>query len=174
MNRKKLTIYFDMDGVLANFDKRCKEIGTATPWLDTKGFFRDLQPIGTPNDTIQLLQQLGYTVHVLTKVDNRGAIGQQRAVDKLNWIREHIPSLSINNAIIVPIDEDKTSYIKSDLSTSVLVDDYKVNLLQWQDMGGISVKFGNKFKNTRNYFQIVGDIFNIIPVVESLEMGVMR
>lgn len=169
--KKQLTVYFDMDGVLANFDKAVQEMGGIDnlPWLNSKGFFRKLQPIGTPNDTIQLLQGLGYNVYILSKVEVRDVAGQQRAIDKVNWCKEHLPSLPSENVIIVPYHENKVDYLKSDIRTSVLLDDYKENLKEWHNLGGYAVKFGNKFKETREYYQIKLDIFNLVPLVETFE-----
>ena len=59
---KKLKIYFDMDGVLANFDKAVNEMRhlDEVPWIHIPNFFRDLEPIGQPNITIAELQNKGY------------------------------------------------------------------------------------------------------------------
>lgn len=170
-NKKQLTVYFDMDGVLANFDKLVREMGGIDnlPWLEVRGFFRMLEPIGKPNNTIELLQNLGYQVYILSKVEVRDSDGQQRAKDKINWCKEFLPSLPTENVIIVPYHESKLDYLKSDIRTSVLLDDYKVNLKEWHDLGGYAVKFGNKFKQHREYYQITNDIFNLVPLVETFE-----
>jgi 5'(3')-deoxyribonucleotidase len=165
----KKTIYYDMDGVLANFDKECHRLShlDERPWLSIPGFFRGLEPIGNPNETIKLLQEMGYKVYILTKVEMRDRT--DRANDKIDWVMEHLPSLSVANLIIVPGHESKLDYIKTPIAESVLVDDYKGNLMEWHKAGGIAVKFGNKWKQERKYYQICCDIFNIIPLVESLK-----
>lgn len=170
MEKTVKAIYFDMDGVLANFDKDVKRMQSIDerPWLSVKDFFENLEVIGNPNATIEVLQNLGYQVYILSKVELRDKEGQARAKNKINWIKKNIPSLPIENAIIVPIHENKTDYIKTDLKHSVLVDDYKGNLTEWQNLGGIAVKFGYVWKSERPYFQIVQDLEQIIPIVESL------
>ena len=167
--KMNMTIYFDMDGVLADFDKAVKQQRhiDELPWLNIPHFFRDLEPIGSPNETILKLQQLGYDVYILTKVEQRDHM--QRVFDKMQWVAEHIPSLSLDKLICVPIHHDKTSYLKSPLSSSILLDDYKENLLLWKSLGGISVKFGNKIKSTRVYHQITNDISQLIPLVLKIE-----
>ena len=165
---KKLTIYFDMDGVLANFDKDVKKMShlDEVPWINIPKFFRNLQPIGNPNKTIQLLQDLGYKVFILTKVEQRDKM--DRVEDKVNWCKEHLPCIKMENIICVPGHLSKVDYIKSEMENSVLIDDYKGNLKEWKDLGGIAIKFGNKWKKEREYFQIVEDIFNSVSLIESL------
>ena len=44
------TIYLDMDGVLADFDKAVKALKhlDEQPWLTVPGFFKNLEVIGNP------------------------------------------------------------------------------------------------------------------------------
>ena len=167
---KNLTIYLDMDGVLANFDKAVKAMKHIyeQPWLDIPNFFFNLEPIGNPNQRIEELQQLGYKVYILSKVDISDH--SDRAIDKYDWIERHIPCISKEDVIIVPIDQEKTKYLKSDISKSVLLDDYKGNLIDWQNKGGIAVKFGNKVKTSRSYYQIINDIGNLKVLLEDIEV----
>lgn len=165
-----LTIYLDMDGVLANFDKAVQSMKHIydQPWLHIENFFLNLEPIGTPNQKIEELQSLGYKVYILTKVDISD--NPFRAMDKRKWISNHIPCLSQEEVIIVPINEEKTKYLRSDIRHSVLLDDYKENLLDWEKKGGISVKFGNKIKMARPYRQIVNDIGNLKVLLKDIEV----
>lgn len=162
------TIYFDMDGVLADFDKAVKNSRAGvTPWLTIKKFFADLKPIGNPEKTLNALISLGYEVKILSKVETRDT--EERAKDKIEWIKKHLPSFPLENVIIVPNHLQKIAYIQSKIEESVLVDDYKGNLIEWQNAGGIAVKFGNKLKNTRPYYQIEKDISNLLPLLEELK-----
>ena len=166
---KNLTIYFDMDGVLADFDRNVKEMSHLyeKPWLQVKEFFRNLLPIGTPDKTISQLKQKGYKVYILTKVEIRD--NPLRAMDKKAWLKKYIPSISEDEVIIVPIHREKTEYLRSDIHESILVDDYKGNLIEWQNRGGIAVKFGRYLKSSRPYLQIAETIENLIPLVEELK-----
>jgi len=166
---KNLTIYIDMDGVVANFDKAVKAMQHIyeQPWLDIPNFFLNLEPIGNPNARIEELQQLGYKVYILTKVDISD--GPERAINKYDWVSRHIPCISKDEVIIVPIDKEKTKYLRSDIKDSVLLDDYKGNLNDWTNKGGIAVKFGNKYKATRKYHQIVLDIGNLKNLLSDIE-----
>ena len=165
--KMKKTIYFDMDGVLANFDKAVKQAEIPQPWLNIPGFFSQLEPIGDPDKTIKALKEKGYTVYILSKVEVRD--NTERAKNKKEWISKFLPSVKEEDIIIVPIHEEKTAYIKSDIKDSILIDDYKGNLIEWQEKGGTAVKFGNKIKETRPYHQIVNSIAGIFNLLKEIE-----
>ena len=156
-----------MDGVLANFDKAVKQAEISQPWLNIPGFFSQLEPIGDPDQTIEALKEKGYTVYILSKVEVRD--NTERAKNKKEWISKFLPSIKEEDIIIVPIHEEKTAYIKSDIKDSILIDDYKGNLIEWQEKGGTAVKFGNKIKETRPYYQIANSIAGIFDLLKEIE-----
>jgi 5'(3')-deoxyribonucleotidase len=165
MNRKKLTLYFDMDGVLADFDKALQ---SDISRMYKKGFFENLEVIGTPNKVIELLQNLGYNVYILST----GIRNKYCEIEKRNWLKKHCPSIKEENIIICKTGDKKTDFIKTNIDNSVLIDDYKENLINWQSLGGIAIKFGNKYKPHRSYLQIVNDIFHVVAIVESLNNAI--
>lgn len=162
-------VYFDMDGVLANFDKGVEMFNhiDERPWLVIKDFYKNLEVIGNPNEVIETLQNLGYKVYLLSKVETRDEKGGERSEDKIFWAKKYLPSLPIQNIIIVPLHENKADYILTDIKESLLVDDYKENLKEWKALGGAIVKFGRVWKDERPYPQTT-NLFDIIPIVESL------
>ena len=160
--KKRLAIYFDMDGVQADFDKALEG---QFERMYQKGFFRNLEVIGNPNKVFKALQEKGFEVYILSAcVDSPYC-----EIEKIEWLREHCPSIKRENIILCKVGENKTDFIKTPIYRSVLVDDYKVNLLKWQEEGGHAIKFGRVFKTHRPYAQIALDLANVIPVIEKLE-----
>ena len=137
-----------MDGVIANFDKALE--GHIDRMFE-RGFFRNLEPIGTPNEVFSLLQSLGYNVNILTTAVRT----EYCAYEKVQWLREHCPSIDLNHIHIIYTGESKADNCPTDITDSILVDDYKANLSDWQSKGGTSIKFGNKWKVTRPYLQVI-------------------
>lgn len=154
-------LYFDMDGVLADLGKSldCNNMGM----MYKKGFFRNLEVIGNPNATFQLLQELGYNVYILSTAVKSKFCKQE----KIDWIKEYCPSILEENIIICYTGDNKANFVKTPISESILVDDYKVNLVNWIKAGGKVIKYGRIWKNTRPYPQAT-DHFQIVPIVESL------
>ena len=147
---KKRALYLDMDGVLANFEHGLNQHKEKpTPWLTEEKFFRNLPTINNPALELQVLVK-NFNIYILTKVETRDT--EQRAIDKKEWIKEHLPFIKEKNIIIVPYHERKIDYIPEN---GILVDDYKVNLIEWLENGkGMAIKFGKVLKATRNYPQI--------------------
>lgn len=87
-------IYFDMDGVLANFNgaihRELKPKEKPSERLE-KNFYLNLKPI---NETIELVQQLignGHDVYIASKPSSSSLYC---ASEKYAWVRKHIPELT--------------------------------------------------------------------------------
>lgn len=153
---KNQTIYLDMDGVVANFDEKATELShlDEKPWLSIPGFFRQLAPIGDPNSAVIALQEAGYKVKILTKVETRDT--NARAMDKILWLQEFMPAIQLEDIIIVPYHLSKTNFVTENPQNCILVDDYGKNLIEWQNFGGFPIKFrpSGNFKKPYNFVQI--------------------
>lgn len=135
----KKEFYFDMDGVLADFNK---ERGAVARFKYEQGFFTRLKPVKKHVKLAKKLIAKGYEVFVISASPH---IKADR--DKKQWLTEHLPELSKRNIIIVRIGENKADYVR-DMGNSVLFDDYGKNVRQWQANGGkaYKVKASKKIK----------------------------
>lgn len=159
------TIYLDMDGVLADFDKEVKALKhlDEQPWLTIPGFFKNLEVIGNPDSMIKTLKNYGHTVKILSKVEVRDTLA--RAFDKMAWVQKNLPSMNTEDVIIVPYHEKKIDFIQSNISTSILVDDYSVNLKEWAQFGGMPVKFRQGEKKDNYQFLQINDLAELDQIV---------
>lgn len=86
MNKK--VIYVDMDGVLADYNGRCKELNVNPNNTDNiDGFFRSLKPLPGAIEAYRKLNEI-YDVYVLSTApwENVTALS-----DKNAWIKEYLP-----------------------------------------------------------------------------------
>lgn len=143
-------LYLDMDGVLADFDKRYAEITgmtceearhlpTSTFWAelgDAKfNIYRELEPMSDAYDLVDGVlkrsREGNYTVGVLTAIPKFGKI-PMAAQHKRDWIEYHFPMLAYHFHI-GPWAQDKQKHC---LNNDILIDDSHMNIPQWQDAGG--------------------------------------
>lgn len=120
--------YFDMDGVLADFNS---EPNAIERFSKEAGFFQKLAPTKL---VAAINTQLAYNnsdVYILTASPNVRA-----DIDKTLWLYEHMPNLNPEHIIIVRNGKDKAKYAKG----NILIDDYSDNLLYWEAQGGVGVK----------------------------------
>lgn len=139
----KPIIYFDMDGVLANWNWEKSEEhpdGVTMEEVFTPGYFRNLKPIDEYVQFAKDCKSKGIDVKILSK-SIYTAINE-----KWEWLQEYMPFINKEDIYFVPLDENKNDYIQTDNPYAILIDDYNPNLYNWQ---GISIKAITE-KNTIN------------------------
>jgi hypothetical protein len=146
--RKINKIYLDLDGVIADFNKKYKELFDIFPnkaekdktfdklftsFIEQQGFATlDLMP-----NAIQLmdyLRQTGIDVEILSSTASEHRHDEIRP-QKLKWLK--------NNQIEFPAILVPGAYLKKELATptAILIDDTPKNITQWQEAGGIGILY---------------------------------
>jgi 5'-nucleotidase len=88
--KNKLTIFIDMDGVLADFESAAKLLPTEVKRPDLALDFSTFKPMPGAIKAVGKLIAMGHEVFIATTPpwDNPNAWGQKR-----HWVQEHLPSL---------------------------------------------------------------------------------
>ena len=88
-NCSKLTIFLDMDGVLANFEKAAAQIPDVKR-PDEVLDFSTFEPMPGAIDAVEKIIAMGHDVFIATTPpwNNPSAWGQKR-----DWVEEHLPQL---------------------------------------------------------------------------------
>jgi 5'(3')-deoxyribonucleotidase len=129
---KKIIIYCDMDGVLADFDK----VKNAVAIYKTEpNFFYDLEPINENVNAIKKLIAKNYLVKILSKSPHEKADS-----DKRKWLEKYLPEIENENIIFARPHETKISFVNElEKSFSLLLDDYEKNIQEWRNENGIAI-----------------------------------
>lgn len=119
-------VFFDMDGVLAEFNEEATFSDLYTP-----GYFRKLSPQHNIVEAMKNLTEQGVRTFVLTSVLKDHPTAR---AEKMDWIREYAPFME-DHVIFVLYGERKSDYISCIDSSDVLIDDFGLNIRQWPGTG---------------------------------------
>lgn len=129
---KKLVIYCDMDGVLADFDKVPNAVAR---YKNEEGFFFNLEPIAENVNAIKHLIKQGYQVKILSKSPHEKA-----DYDKRLWLEKYLPQIKIENMIFARPEQKKIDFVNDfEKNFSLLLDDYEKNIQEWREQNGLAL-----------------------------------
>lgn len=138
------TIYLDLDGVFANFNKGIAEVGAKrglTSYEDTwkvldqeDHFFLKLEPLPGAIDMFNLIYSSFPNVKMLTALPIITGNFVTAAEDKTKWVHSYLsPTIEV---ICSNGWADKKNYCKPD---DVLIDDMQRNIDDWNKAGGYGI-----------------------------------
>ena len=139
-------IYLDMDGVIADFNKRYKELYKIEPKeADTYKTFdkfftmfiaeRQFATLNLMPDAMELinyLRSLKVTTEILSSTSSEKRDAEIRE-QKIEWLKNHNIEFPVN---LVPGKRFKRDFSNSN---SLLIDDTSQNIDQWRVEGGIGI-----------------------------------
>lgn len=126
------TIYFDMDGTIAN-------LYGVENWLNSL-IAKETTPYEKAKPLLYLsllarllnnLQRKGYKIGIISWLAKNSNAEYDEAVKiaKLNWLKTHLASVQFDEIHIVPYGTPKESFSKSEMD--ILFDDEKPNRENW-------------------------------------------
>jgi hypothetical protein len=141
-------IYLDMDGVIADFDKRYIELFNITTkqserdkkWVQFFDKFIEERHFATLDlmpEAIELMDYLkstGIPIIILSSTSSENRDGKIRP-QKMEWLNKHKIDFPV---ILVPGAHLKKDYAKPD---SILIDDTNKNIDEWRRAGGIGILY---------------------------------
>lgn len=148
MKRRK-TIYIDLDGTAAEWR------AAASPAdLKKKGYFATLRPTEIAAFANDLAKNPACEAFILSAY-----IPDTYAFDeKHEWSDRHMPHFDHEHRLMVPCGINKAAFVMEALrrpltKDDVLIDDYSVNLIEWEAAGGTAIKWLNGINGNNHTFR---------------------
>lgn len=142
-------VYFDMDGVLANFEGHFQElshlnidsVSDEELWkiIEAHGkrkFFSELPWMPGGKQMWDFAIQNFLQVKILSALGKSDAKDHQASAGKLLWLNKNIPSIRESDIHLVPNKHVKKHYCKSG---DILIDDTQIVITEWIHKGGIGI-----------------------------------
>ena len=168
-------LYIDFDGVVMDtipplYDALQKSGADVTNESEIRVFFAsyDFSKIinddNILNDSINCIKKLidskMFEISFLTHVNSltEGCV-------KVEYLRRHFKDITI---IMVPKEISKTRVVHS--KDAILVDDYSGNLKEWEENGGIAVRFSKELES--HGYKVLNHLDELIDMFKDEEVGV--
>ena len=165
LSLKDITVYVDMDGVLADlfnhaagiYDVEHYNQMTPAQWEEffktsnAYELFRNLPAFPTANKLLQTVKDFagGYTIlSSPLSFDKEGSIKGKR-----EWLNKNI-TVPADNIIF---EHEKYKYATTNGKPNILIDDYGVNIRKWQAAGGIAIKYQADEDSLQTVFKALRD-----------------
>lgn len=142
--------YFDMDGVLAEYDYNCF-LGENPPYLTKDSHcYKDLKADVKAIEVMTKLHERKKQVCVLTNPTNLGHLYVEQVRDKIKWLNNYVTWLDIKTQFIA-IPGPKRNIMETIRKPKnqpitmhdILIDDWNPNLNTWNQAGGLALKYCN-------------------------------
>ena len=161
-------LYIDFDGVIMNTieityqDMTNKNINQDNQ-KEVRDYYKNLDWIQllkkskVINNSIECIEKIieseKFEISILTHVNSL-----HEAVEKIKFIRKYFKDITI---IPVPRELSKTEMVH--VEDSILIDDYAGNLQEWQEKGGIAIRFSEKMHGKG--FIVIDKLDKILDIV---------
>jgi hypothetical protein len=176
---KGVTVYVDMDGVLADLFNYAGEINnvehynkmTPDQWekffKDSNAYelFKGLPAFPTANKLLEIVKSFAGGYKILSSPLNFDKAGSIKG--KKEWLSKHIN---------VPADawvfeHEKQMYANTNGVPNILIDDYGVNIRKWQAAGGIAIKYQADEDSLKKVLDGLRDAKEILTNKDNVDEG---
>ena len=150
-----MNIYFDMDGVIADFDRGVKELCGIDPidqsirseeitvqmWNAIRKvphFYYKLEPLEEGMELFRILYDAcPEKIQILSAQPKQKRRILTAEPDKRAWCEKYLPDIPVN----ITLRREKPLFARP---RNILIDDYIANIINWEKEGGIGIHFTSK------------------------------
>lgn len=131
LEEKKPTLYIDVDGTLTAW----REKAGPDLWM-CPDYIWSCERLENVIEAVKLLISRYKKVKFLS-----ASVSEKASYEKKKFLKDIFGALSEEHFIFIPYGKDKSDYV--DPAMGILLDDYSVNCLNWEEKGGLAIKLRN-------------------------------
>lgn len=177
------TLWFDKDGVLAQYDYSIyeAEYGAPAPWkIRNTHVFRSIDPYQNmcaafkriyKESADKPISERRCNIKVLTAVSD-GLTLSEHVMDGMHWCKKNLELKERDFYACAVSKESIPVSLRAEITRyDILLDDYNPNLIKWKEAGGTAVKVVNGINSINKEFpwvhvtsdaDYIYDVFNLI------------
>lgn len=159
-----LTILFDADNTLFRFSTY-REEHDALSRMYTKGFFKYLSIFEEAPVVIESLQRMGIRCGIISSAIDSPYCREE----KLESFHYYFPTIPDELIYILDPGTDKC-YLFEDVSSIILVEDFRDNIIKWYEAGGVAIK--KAFSKKQRVVPSINSLVELFPML--VELGVLE
>ncbi len=145
-------LFVDMDGTLAKFHDEDRYLER----MFEKDFFRNLSPFENLTQGLNKFSEAYPDVEIFILSATVQGEPPYCRTEKHAWCDKHLPFIDREHRIFTPVGKNKTEFIPGIITKNdFLYDNYNINLEEWQQAGGHSIKC----KNNINHKGLIGSLW---------------
>lgn len=156
---KKLNIYFDMDGTIADLYGfknwlNLLQAENVTP-------YENCEPMVDMLQLAELLKDSRINANIISWTSKYGSSNYNKRTRyaKIRWLRKHGLTPYIKHYYIVPYGTIKNDVLNRPLTgLDILVDDEQYNQLNWLSAGGSIISEKNILNDIKKYLDFIGQM----------------
>ena len=160
LDKKDINIFFDMDNTLFKYSVNHNDV-LSLKLQNFEGFFENLEPFKEGPAVLKALIDEGYNVYILSSCCNDTYCMKEKRAS----LKKHFPFIPDDQIILVMNGQNKAEQIALrgiDVQSSVLVDDYYVNIVNWIAQGGMGIK--KTFSGKKREIPQVSDLRELLDI----------
>lgn len=165
--KNKIYRYIDFDGVLFNtneiidnliLEKQLTKEEDIRAYISKLNFYKIISSAKPINNSLYYLKKLLESDKYITKILSH-TNSKEESLAKTSIIKDYINNIDI---LCVPKYIPKSTYV--DPTNAILVDDYKPNLLLWQNNQGLPIHFDKELN--KSTYPVISTLENLDTKIE--------
>lgn len=172
-----MKLYIDFDGVILNTievsykqikekygdNATTEESAKFYQSINWESFIKECSPINNSIENLRKIMESNlYDVTILTHV-----LSDHEQVEKEKYLEEQLPGIKI-----IAVKKPSPKWDAVDCKDAILVDDYSENLYDWEEHGGIAIKFTQK--NKQYDFMTINSLETLLTEYKKIKQKVEK